>query len=68
MGRSDGNGPAAAVCCDALIFFSSRASAEQWQQAHREVRGQVVSQDRAVQIGQQTFGRSSGTAELGHGR
>ncbi|WP_326793828.1 alkylmercury lyase family protein (plasmid) [Streptomyces sp. NBC_00841] len=56
IGRRDADGPAAAVCCDALNFFTGRASAQQWQQAHPEISGQVVSQDRALQIGQQTFG------------
>ncbi|MFF4267064.1 alkylmercury lyase family protein [Streptomyces virginiae] len=56
VGRRQGAGPAAAVCCDALNFFASRPSAEQWQLAHPEVRGEIVSQARATQIGQQTFG------------
>lgn len=56
IGRRESDGPAATVCCDALNFFTSRATAQQWQQAHLEISGQVVSQDRAMQIGQQTFG------------
>ncbi|GGW80852.1 alkylmercury lyase family protein [Streptomyces galilaeus] len=56
IGRREGGGPAADVCCDALNFFTGRDSAEQWRQAHPEVIGQVVGQDLAVQIGQQTFG------------
>ncbi|GLV95115.1 MULTISPECIES: alkylmercury lyase family protein [Streptomyces] len=56
VGRRDGVGPAATLCCDALNFFTSHASAEQWQQEHPEVRGQVVSQARAVEIGEETFG------------
>ncbi|WP_406422475.1 alkylmercury lyase family protein [Streptomyces sp. NBC_00873] len=56
IGRREGGGPAAEVCCDALNFFTGRDSAEQWRRGHPEVIGQVVSQDHAVQIGQQTFG------------
>lgn len=56
VGRREGEGPAAAVCCDALNFFTGQASAEQWQLAHPEVRGEIVSQAYATQIGQQTFG------------
>ncbi|WP_351228684.1 organomercurial lyase [Streptomyces sp. NPDC002133] len=56
VGRRDGDGPAATVCCDALNFFTGRASAEQWMREHREVKGQIIDQDRAVEIGVQTFG------------
>ncbi|MFB7172289.1 alkylmercury lyase family protein [Streptomyces sp. NPDC056254] len=56
VGRREGEGPAAAVCCDALNFFSGPASAEQWKRAHPEVRGEIVGQARAIEIGQQTFG------------
>lgn len=56
VGCREGDGPAATVCCDALNFFSGRASAEQWQREHPDVSGQVVGQDQAVQIAQQTFG------------
>lgn len=56
VGRRDGTGPAATLCCDALNFFTGHASAEQWQQEHPELKGQIVSQARAVEIGQQTFG------------
>ncbi|MFB6829896.1 organomercurial lyase [Streptomyces hydrogenans] len=34
VGSREGEGPAAEVCCDALDFFSSRASAEQRHLAH----------------------------------
>ncbi|MFI8320345.1 MULTISPECIES: organomercurial lyase [Streptomyces] len=56
VGRREGAGPAAVVGCGALNFFAGRASAENWQLAHPEVRGEIVSQARATQIGQQTFG------------
>ncbi|MFD6888778.1 alkylmercury lyase family protein [Streptomyces sp. NPDC059957] len=56
VGRRDGAGPAAMLCCDALNFFTSHTSAEQWQQENPEVRGQIVGQARAAEIGRQTFG------------
>ncbi|WP_030861956.1 alkylmercury lyase family protein [Streptomyces sp. NRRL F-2747] len=56
VGRRKGAGPAATVCCDALNFFAGQSSAEQWQLAHPEVRGEIVGQARATQLGQQTFG------------
>jgi hypothetical protein len=42
--------------CDALNFFTGRTSAEQWMRQHSEVKGQIVVQERAVEIGVQTFG------------
>ncbi|MFC9810531.1 organomercurial lyase [Streptomyces virginiae] len=56
VGSRAGNGPAATVCCDVLNFFASRASAELWQREHPDVQGQIVSQDRAIEIGRETFG------------
>ncbi|MEU3747318.1 MULTISPECIES: organomercurial lyase [Streptomyces] len=56
IGRREGSGPAATVCCDALNFFTGRATAGRWQRENPEVSGQIVSQGRAAQIGQQTFG------------
>ncbi|WPW26478.1 organomercurial lyase [Streptomyces atratus] len=46
----------AAVCCDALNFFTSEASARRWADGHRDVTGDVVDQERAADIGQQTVG------------
>ncbi|MGG2464112.1 organomercurial lyase [Streptomyces sp. RGM 3693] len=57
VGRRDGEGPAASVCCDTLNFFASRASAERWTGEHPEVKGQIADQAHAVDIGIQTFGR-----------
>lgn len=56
VGRRESEGPAAAVCCDALNFFSGLTPAEQWKSANPEVRGEIVSQARAIEIGHQTFG------------
>ncbi|MEU4997823.1 organomercurial lyase [Streptomyces sp. NPDC021622] len=49
-------GPAAAVCCDALNFFTSAASAQSRLAQHPDVQGKMVDQARAEQIGRQTFG------------
>ncbi|MGW3402843.1 organomercurial lyase [Streptomyces zhihengii] len=56
VGRRSCDGPAAAVCCDALNFFISAASAQSWIKQHPDVRGEVVGQARAEQIGRETFG------------
>lgn len=56
VGRRGYEGPAAAVCCDALNFFAHDASARAWAQAHPEVKGSVVGQARAEEIGRATFG------------
>ncbi|MFL4907520.1 organomercurial lyase [Streptomyces sp. MMS24-I2-30] len=56
VGRRSCGGPAAAVCCDALNFFTSADSAHSWIKQHPDVRGKVVGQARAEQIGRQTFG------------
>ncbi|MFG2876421.1 alkylmercury lyase family protein [Streptomyces sp. NPDC048337] len=65
VGRRAGEGPAAAVCCDALNFFTGPASAEQWQRNHPEFHGEIVGRTRAVELAEQTFGpllRDSGHA------
>ncbi|MFE5027850.1 organomercurial lyase [Streptomyces sp. NPDC056656] len=56
IGRRDGEGTAATVCCAALNFFTGRTSAEQWTRQHPEVKGQIAVQERAVEIGVQTLG------------
>ncbi|MGW2424244.1 alkylmercury lyase family protein [Streptomyces sp. NPDC001709] len=56
VGRRSCPGPAAEVCCDALNFFTSAATAHAWLQAHPEVRGQIIGQKRAEAIGRQIFG------------
>ncbi|MFE4636111.1 organomercurial lyase [Streptomyces sp. NPDC056773] len=50
------SGPAAAVCCDALNFFGDAAGARSWAALHPEVTGEGVDQERAREIGRQTFG------------
>ncbi|MER5760586.1 alkylmercury lyase family protein [Streptomyces sp. NPDC002082] len=56
VGRRSCSGPAAAVCCDALNFFKDTATARSWAALHPDVTGQVVGQERAQEIGRQTFG------------
>ncbi|WP_455362438.1 organomercurial lyase [Streptomyces sp. SYSU K21746] len=56
VGRRACSGPAAVVCCDALNFFAGRASAEEWRDRHPDVRGKVVGQARAEDLGRRTFG------------
>ncbi|MBW1600438.1 alkylmercury lyase family protein [Streptomyces sp. JJ38] len=56
VGQRPGGGPAATACCDALNFFASAASARAWAEEHPEVPGRTVGQERAEEIGRQTFG------------
>ncbi|MET7620391.1 organomercurial lyase [Streptomyces sp. NPDC005408] len=56
VGRRACSGSAAAVCCDALNFFTGRASAAAWAIRHPDVTGRVVDQARAEELGRQTFG------------
>ena len=56
VGRRGRSGPAATVCCDALNFFTSTASARTWAREHPDVTGTVVGQARAEEIGRQIFG------------
>ena len=56
LGSRSCPGPAAAVCCDALNFFTSAASARTWAREHPDVTGTVAGQARAEEIARQTFG------------
>ena len=56
LGRRGCSGPAATICCDALNFFTSTASARTWAREHPDVTGTVVGQARAEEIARQTFG------------
>ena len=56
IGRRSGSGPAATICCDALNFFTSTASARTWAREHPDVTGTVVGQTQAEEIARQTFG------------
>jgi hypothetical protein len=56
IGSRSCSGPAAAVCCDALNFFTSTASARTWAREHPDVTGNVAGQSRAEEIARQIFG------------
>jgi hypothetical protein len=50
-------GPSAAVCCEYINFFAGHSAAAAWATAHPMVTGGVLSQDRALEVGEQIFGR-----------
>jgi hypothetical protein len=50
-------GPSAAICCDHMNFFTSQATAEAWATAHPEITGGILSQSRALEVGEQIFGQ-----------
>ncbi len=56
IGSRSCSGPAATVCCDALNFFTSTASARTWAREHPDVTGNVAGQSRAEEIVRQIFG------------
>jgi hypothetical protein len=56
VGRRGRSGPAATLCCHALNFFTSTASARTWARERPDVTGTVVGQPRAEEIARQTFG------------
>lgn len=47
---------AADVCCGYVNFFSSRASATAWAEAHPGVAGKTLEQTDALRLGRQIFG------------
>jgi Alkylmercury lyase len=51
------DGPSASVCCGYMNFFATWASASAWAASHPEIRGGILSQDRALQIGIGIFGQ-----------
>ena len=57
VGRSASGceGSSAVICCGYMNFFSSQATAADWASAHREVTGAILSQGRALEVGQQIF-------------
>ncbi|WP_411144819.1 organomercurial lyase [Streptomyces sp. x-80] len=56
VGQRPGGGPAAAVCCDALNFFTGETTARAWAAEHPEVPGHIVGRARAEEIAAGTFG------------
>jgi hypothetical protein len=59
VGRTDSQcaGPSAAVCCEYMNFFATRAAASTWAAAHPEITGGILSQGRALQVGIGIFGQ-----------
>ncbi|MEU1404822.1 alkylmercury lyase family protein [Streptomyces sp. NPDC005728] len=55
-GARPGTGPAAAVCCGYLRFFTDRATAEQWTGRHTDISGAVLDQAEAERLGVDIFG------------
>ena len=58
-GRAAGEcaGPSAAICCEYMNFFTSHSTAEAWASAHPEITGGILSQSRALEVGEQIFGQ-----------
>jgi hypothetical protein len=50
-----GTGPAAAVCCGYLRFFTSRTTAEQWTGQQADLSGAVLGQTEAERLGADIF-------------
>ncbi|SOE06621.1 alkylmercury lyase family protein [Streptomyces sp. Ag109_G2-15] len=55
-GTRPDTGPAAAVCCDYLSFFTDRATAEQATGQHADISGAVLDQTEAERLGADIFG------------
>ncbi|MFJ7779260.1 organomercurial lyase [Streptomyces yangpuensis] len=55
-GARPGTGPAAAVCCGYLRFFTTRATAEQWTGQRADLSGAVLDQAEAERLGADIFG------------
>jgi hypothetical protein len=49
-------GPSAAICCGYMNFFTSHTTAAAWARTHPEITGGILSQARALEVGQQIFG------------
>ncbi len=58
LGSRNCSGPAATVCCDALNFFSSTASARTWAREHPDVTGKVIGRSAPGDRKRQTFGQT----------
>jgi hypothetical protein len=49
--------PSAEVCCGYMNFFSSHSTAAAWASDHREIAGGILSQRRALEVGERIFGQ-----------
>ncbi len=61
VGRSASEcaGPSAVICCGYINFFARHSAAAVWAAAHPEVTDGILSQDRALEVGEQISGRCS---------
>jgi Alkylmercury lyase len=50
-------GPSAAICCSYINFFATSSGAAEWATAHPEIDGGILSQARALEVGEQIFGQ-----------
>jgi len=59
VGRTAGEnaGPSAAVCCGHMNFFGTGAAAASWAAAHTGITGDILGQERALQLGIGIFGQ-----------
>jgi hypothetical protein len=59
VGRMAGQcaGPSAAICCSYINFFASRPAAAAWARTRPGVDGGILSQARALDVGEQIFGQ-----------
>ncbi|MPZ21165.1 MAG: hypothetical protein GEV06_25190 [Luteitalea sp.] len=55
-GRIDQDGPASACACPHIRFFASAEQAQAYLTANPEVRGPILDQDSAVEVGRRIFG------------
>lgn len=56
VGADPAGGPSADCCCDHLNFFTDTAAARAWTAGHPHVRGQIVTQAEAEDLGARLFG------------
>jgi len=49
-------GPSASVCCEHMNFFTTGGTAAAWAGCHPEIRGGIVTQGHALQVGIGIFG------------
>jgi len=50
-------GPSAAICCSYINFFATSSGAAAWAEAHPGIDGGILSQARALEVGEQIFGQ-----------
>ena len=55
--RGDCAGPSASVCCEYINFFTTGGTAAAWADCHPEIRGGILSQSHALQVGIGIFGQ-----------